>query len=498
MDRLACVSVPYLALQIALKRHPQWKDLPVAIVDEHKPLGFVLEVNRQARQFRIKPGMRYSAALSLTEKLRAAVIEDDDIEEHEELLESLLHNFSPSFERHEKRGTFWVCATGLDRLFGSFDTWSEQLFEEFKSYGFYASVVVGFSRFGTYALARNQRAGIRVLASEDEERQRVDRTPIAALGVDPKFRDALEKLAITTVGELRGLPSGGVRERYGEEAQKLLDSIHGTQVVLPLQPEGLNEPVQCRVELMDAECDSNRLLFLIKEKLHPMLLELTARHCDLLELVMQLILEDGDCHEHTIKPATPTLDEKKVIDLARLRLENLLFPSSGVIAIVLIARGVPIRREQEALFAGSMRRDMQAANHALARLKAEFGDHCVLKVQPCDAHVPEQKFELVPLETIRRAEPEKQPQKRNLIRRIRNRPEPLHRFRNDPLEGWLLHGLEAGPVNASWGPFTTSGQWWTPDRIDRDYYFARTREGDIFWVFYDHIREQWFLHGVVE
>jgi len=78
VDPLACVSVPSLALQIAIKRYPELRDIPAVIVDVHKPQGFVLEVNRAARKARILPGMRYAAALSLNGSVRAVVIPNDD------------------------------------------------------------------------------------------------------------------------------------------------------------------------------------------------------------------------------------------------------------------------------------------------------------------------------------------------------------------------------------------------------------------------------------
>jgi protein ImuB len=43
-----------------------------------------------------------------------------------------------------------------------------------------------------------------------------------------------------------------------------------------------------------------------------------------------------------------------------------------------------------------------------------------------------------------------------------------------------------------------SGGWWgtrTAAAIERDYYWAETRRGDLLWVFYDRPRRRWFLQG---
>ena len=63
MDRMACVNLPVLTVQLLLRRHPDWKNHPVAVVEADKPQGTILQVNSRARSYRIMPGMRYAAAI---------------------------------------------------------------------------------------------------------------------------------------------------------------------------------------------------------------------------------------------------------------------------------------------------------------------------------------------------------------------------------------------------------------------------------------------------
>ena len=69
--RLACIDVPALALQLLVRRHPEWSDRPVAVVDEDKPQGKVLWVNERAYRSRVLPGTRYAAGLSFFRRLCA-------------------------------------------------------------------------------------------------------------------------------------------------------------------------------------------------------------------------------------------------------------------------------------------------------------------------------------------------------------------------------------------------------------------------------------------
>ena len=81
LERLACVHVPALPLQLLVKRHPEWADRPVAVVDQDKPQGTILWVSEEARRTRVLPGLRYAAGLSLCSRLCAAEISDEEIEQ---------------------------------------------------------------------------------------------------------------------------------------------------------------------------------------------------------------------------------------------------------------------------------------------------------------------------------------------------------------------------------------------------------------------------------
>ena len=52
------------------------------------------------------------------------------------------------------------------------------------------------------------------------------------------------------------------------------------------------------------------------------------------------------------------------------------------------------------------------------------------------------------------------------------------------------------------GPHRTSGGWWARAHeghvVERDYYYAETTRGALYWVFFDRTRSAWFLHGYVD
>ena len=47
------------------------------------------------------------------------------------------------------------------------------------------------------------------------------------------------------------------------------------------------------------------------------------------------------------------------------------------------------------------------------------------------------------------------------------------------------------------GPYLVSGGWWR-SAVHREYYFARMRDGDLLWIYYDRPRRRWCWQGRVE
>src|SRR5574337_939545 len=68
VDRLACVSLPALPLQLLLRRHPEWAVRPVAVVADDTPQGLIRWVNDLAREAGVRPGLRYAAGCSLADR----------------------------------------------------------------------------------------------------------------------------------------------------------------------------------------------------------------------------------------------------------------------------------------------------------------------------------------------------------------------------------------------------------------------------------------------
>ena len=501
--RIACLDLPAFPLQLVWRQLPAWRAHPVVVIESDRPQAEVLWACERARAMGVLVGQRYAHALSLCGGLRAQVVPEVQIAEATTQLRAVLHRLSPRVEPGEP-GTFWLDGEGLERVFVDRgeprgQAWCQAISRAIGELGYRGAIVAGFSRFATYAIARAMRIGVAVQPSDAAERAAASAVPLARLEIAPRLRESLARLGVRTVGELVRLPAGGVLERFGRDAHQLYRLAAG-EAWDPLVPVAPPEAPDERVLLDDDEDDVERLVFVTKAPIDRLLERLAAHGRALTALHLELSLKHAvgqislraDC----IKPAAATLDGRALLRLVHLRL-TAMPPVAPVNAVRVWADEVSATRDQLALFAQKPRRDLGAANEALARLRAELGDAAIVRAVLREGHLPEASFgwerltEVVPAAPTTRALV-------CLVRRVFARPRPLPaqaRLARD--DGWLLSGLEHGAVVRIAGPYIVSGGWWTHEQ-HREYHFAELRRGDCMWVYFDRQRRSWFWQGTVQ
>ncbi len=494
MDRLACVDVPALPLQLLLRDHADWTGLPAAVVEQDRPQGRLLWVNEEARRLGVLPGQNYAQGLSLAVTLRAGEMPPPQIERGVAEISTLLRRFSPDIEpAKEEPGVFWVNARGLQRLARSASDWARQMHAALTAFGFSNHVVVGFRRFGTYAVAKAAR-GVKVFASVDQEIAAMRQVSLSRLRLDAKTRDTLARLGVYTVGQFLDLPPDGLQKRFGKEARRLRELAAG-EAFAPLLPERPREPAQTICQLEPPEGDATRLLFVLKGLLHPLLARLAQDGRALTALEMRFALEGLETRVDRLCPAEPTLNAAILTDLIRLRLEAAPLPAATG-TVTLTAEDLPADPKQLRLFFEESRRDLDAGNRALARLRAELGPQAVLHARLAEGHLPEACFSWEPLDKLRAPRPQAYPGG-SLVRRIKTTSQMLPPMPYGEPTTMLVRHLGCGTIDRVCGPYLVSGGWWRRE-TQRQYYFARTRRGDVLWLYFDPTRRRWFLQGEVE
>ncbi|MBC7792525.1 MAG: DNA polymerase Y family protein [Clostridia bacterium] len=518
MDRLACVNIPELPLQLLVRENPAWLKLPVVVVNEDSPRGFVTHANRAARREGVHIGLRYAVALSLCTELRAGVVAETRVNQTVEALHTTLLRMSPVIEvSSDEPGIFWADVSGLQHVYSTLESWAQATHRSLL--GFVSSVVVGFDRLCAYAVAKTAILRDRpayVFTDIESERAVAHQVSLRDLGITPGVCDMLEKLGVRTLQAFVNLPASGIHERFGADAYTLHRTARGTRGQ-HLVRTAHAVPACERLILDDPDDDVTRLTFLIKTGLHELVETLAKRGEALTKLKMTLEHEKRKSYygpskrTESVSPATATLDIMQLIELVRLKLEACVL-EAGVIEIVLEADTVPATSDQLGLFE-LKRRDVSAAARALARLSAELGEDAVVRAVPREGHLPEAQFTWEPtlevaLPVVTRTGEAKAdaitaPARNTssvLVRRFFPQPVALAAqprsadLRND---GWLLLGISAGTVTRLQGPYIVSGGWWRRE-VQRHYYFAHLQNESIAWVYYDVVRRQWFMQGQVE
>ncbi|MFT4705269.1 MAG: protein ImuB [Bradymonadia bacterium] len=494
MVRLACVELPALPLQVLRRREPSWASHPMAVVDEDRPTGEVLWVNQAAWGAGIRPGMRYAAALSLAGGLRAAVVDEEALGEARAELVQTLQLFSPRVEQTgDAGGGFWIDASGLDRLYTSMESWADAVHDAVYDLGYRCTIVVGFRKHAVYALAR-ARHRRRVLETQEQEQQQWLRVPLDRLGLPPKLMRFLQRMGQRTLGDLIALPEAELRQRFGQAAtvwhQRMNSSADEN-----LSPMREVEICEISVDWDHAERNKQRLMHVVRRRLPEMIGTLLAADAQLSSLTIELRLERGGLVTESIRAARPTLDEGLWLELVQLKLDATPF-AEGIVGIRLVAHAQRAQHQQGMLLSTHPKRDLAAANRALARLRAELGEQAIGTLCVGDGHLPEARVAWSALENLKAARPERR-QLRPLVRRLHRPALPLPpRQRHEP-DGWLVRGLEPGPVVRTSGPHIIDGGWWATE-IAREYHYLETSRGHLYWAFYDRRRRRWFLQGEVE
>jgi protein ImuB len=491
---MACVDVPALPLQILLNRHADWKESPVAVVDREKAQGTIQWVNEHARAQRILPGMRYTAGLSLAGNLRSGVVDEDEVQKTVAAILQRLWNFTPSVEPSRlEPGTFWLGTGGLQEIYPSLREWSALICSDLQSTGLFALVIVGFSRFGTYATAK---AGNRNILFHDTQQERafVRRVPLNRMRFEPAVRDTLLKLGIDTLGEFIDLPAGSIRRRFGNLTCELHRLATG-DVWDPMSPHPICEPVRRTIMLDHPETNQQRLALIIKPLLQSMLQEFAARREVLISLHFFLLLDDKRRCRESLQPAAPTLDLAQLMSLLYLKIEPLAL-SSGITELTLRGAGIRATRQQLELFRQAQERSLTAIRRAFAEIRANMGHGSIMHARLHERHLPEATYSWEAIESIDTPQPAAV-KIRPLVRRVYSRPIELRsRLRHEP-DGWIVGRMADGPVEEVIGPHVVSGGWWARE-VARAYYYVRTHNGRWFWIYQDQPTKRWFLQGEVE
>jgi protein ImuB len=254
---VACTLVPRFQLIAAISGNREVLRRPAALAPEPGTAQLIGEVSEAAEKFGLRAGMRMGEALSRCPEL--ALIPPDPERSESSWEEALrrLEGIGAEVES-ERAGEAFFDAGGLRGLWGGIEGVLRRARDEL---GDSTRLGVGPGRFCAYVAARSgaivpEGAGaeflnampVSLLCGRLESTQTVAAKTAAESADD--LPNELERLGISTLGQLAGLPRDAVADRFGRLGLRARRLARGEDE--PLRPRVAREAIAVELELPEA------------------------------------------------------------------------------------------------------------------------------------------------------------------------------------------------------------------------------------------------------
>ncbi|HEX5893506.1 MAG TPA: DNA polymerase Y family protein [Solirubrobacterales bacterium] len=387
---VACALIPRFRLIAALAGRREMLARATAVAPEPGAAQLIGEVSEPAEGFGLRPGMRLGEALSRCPELALIPPDPERAERSWEETLRRLEGIGAEVES-ERAGEAFFEAEGLERLWGGIDGVLTQVQVELGE-----SVQLGAAPGGfcAYAAARRGR-----IVPAGGAKAFLAPLPISLLcgrlGTDEEADDLpneLERLGISTLGRLAGLPRDAVGDRFGRLGLRALRLARGEDE--PLRPRPVREAIAVELELPEAVSGQQleRALELLISRLlaHPSRRGRTLRS---LRLSARLAADGGWRRQVALRRASAAADR-----LSDALLPHLALLPAPVATLRLEAAALgPETGEQLTLSEPDQER-RRRISEAVRQTRSAAGADAVLRVLEVDpdSRVPERREVLMP------------------------------------------------------------------------------------------------------
>ena len=399
---VACALIPRFRLIAAVGRDGEILRRPAALAPEPGTAQLIGEVTAAAERFGLRAGMRMGEALSRCPELALIPPDAERAERSWEEALRRLEGIGAEVES-DRAGEAFFEAGGLAGLWGGIEGVLESASRKL---GAAARIGAGPGRFCSYVAARSS-----AIVPDGAAAKFLDSIPVSLLcgrlGDDADdLPNELERLGISTLGQLAGLPRDAVADRFGRLGLRALRLARGEDN--PLRPRPVREAIAVELELPEAV--SGQQLERVLELLISRLLahgERRGRTLRALRLSARLAAGGGWRREVALRRASS--DRARLADALLPHLA--LLPSPAVtLRLEAVALG-PETGEQLTLSSPEQER-RQRISEAVRQTRSAAGADAVLRVLEVDpeSRVPERREVLMPWsEGAPQAEPRSNP-----------------------------------------------------------------------------------------
>jgi protein ImuB len=389
---VACALIPRFRLIAALSGRHEVLRRAAGLAPEPGAAQLIGEVSESAEGFGLRPGMRLGEALSRCPELALIPPDPERAERSWEEALRRLEGIGAEVESDRAGEAFFV-AEGLEGLWGGLDGVLDRVRAALGD-----SVRLGAApgRFCAYVAAQNNRivpaGGARAFLAPLPVSLMCGRLGEEAEAEADDLPNELERLGISTLGRLAGLPRDAVADRFGRLGLLALRLARGEDE--PLRPRPVREAISVELELPEAVSGQQleRSLELLISRL---LAHSSRRGRALRALRLSARLAAGGGWRRRVALRRASAEASRLSDALLPHLSLLPAPAAGL-RLEALALG-PETGEQLTL-SGPDQERRRRISEAVRQTRSAAGADSVLRILEVDpdSRVPERREVLMP------------------------------------------------------------------------------------------------------
>jgi protein ImuB len=442
---------------------------PVIIVDGRRHT--VVQANDIAQQHGITLNMGLGSAAALCPDLQVYPIDETVTKQRLTDIAQWLYLLTSDITLDFPQGLI-IKVSNMLSLYQGLENYWQSLNSHLATLKVNVQYATGLSPFAAKLLAKSKAN----LIEDDSHvlKQSILPYPLQQTELSDKQVDTLNRVGIRTIEDLLALPLADIAKRFDIDLVNYVGRLtgyfkHPVDAFIP--PEQFQSYLELLFDIDNVQWLEKPLARLFNQ------LEIFLKLRDRVAYELTLTIDQRDHESKSIRFTSAQGDyrAKTWQLLSALTLESVSLEGAAYGLTLAVTRWGELQPSEQDFFQGI--KGQQSALELTSLLQAKLGTQAVMSVQLTDDPRPEKATRLhTTPPTTSDSATSVQPQK---IRPSFLLPEPI------PL-------TEKSTIVL--GPERIVSGWWDGDAIQRDYFIARTCQGQWLWVFRTQ-ESQWFVHG---